>query len=360
MDREELKTMLGEFKNEVISSVKEYTKEEIEKLLIKSKMKNIEDNMSEGEKKDIGKFFKAIITNDPIAAKALSEGTDTAGGYLVPEEFKNTVLDIAGDFGYVRKYATTLPMKRDTLSLPKLTSKPSVTWVGEGASISTGEPTFGKFTLTAKKAGLIVPVTSELLEDSAVEITNILSKIFGEAIAEAEDVQGFVGDGTVFTGILNETGTNVVTMPSTKTSFNDITTDDLLNLIGAVPSKIEKNSVFIMHRTILTKIKTLKDGNGNYIFDPTSKTIWGYPVITVDAMPALADTAVDKAFVIFGDINYLYLGDKRQISVKLADQASIGTTNLFEQDMLALKVTERVALGVAMPNAFAILKTAAS
>ena len=46
--------------------------------------------------------------------------------------------------------------------------------------------------------------------------------------------------------------------------------------------------------------------------------------------------------------------------VALADQATVGTNNLFEKDMIAIKATERVAITVAMPEAFAVLKTAAS
>ena len=362
MEREMLKEALGEFKNEIIDEVKTYTREEVKKMIQEQKIGKVDaaPELDAETKKDVREFFKALVGRDYVALKALSEGTDSAGGYLVPEEFSAKVIDIAGQYGYVRRFGTVVPMRRDTLTIPKFSSKPAVQWVGEGGTIPAGQPSFDQVQLTAKKAALIVPVTTELFEDSGVDVANLLSKLFGEAVAKAEDEQGFTGNGTVFTGILHADGVNTVTMDAGETSFSDVSADDLINLIAAVPSSAADKGMFVMHRTILAKVKTLKDGNGSYLFDPKDRTIWGYPVITSDVMPALGDSAADTPFIIFGDLSYLYLGDRKKISVALADQATVGSDNLFEKDMLALRVIERVAIAVAMPEAFAILKTAAS
>jgi len=338
--------VLGSFKEDVATLVDKKITERFDKEEI-GRIKQMLP-LSKGEQKDIATFFKALIQRDFITVKALSEGTDNAGGYLVPEEFRAGVLDIMNDVGYTRKYGTVIRMNRDVLN------------IAEGNQISTGQPTFGQVQLTAKKAGVIVPVTTELFEDSAEDINAILFKYFAEAFATAEDNQAFQGDGTVFTGILAVSGTNAVTMGSGETSFANISADDLMDLIAAVPSRVAANGKFIMHRTVFALIKKLTDGSGNYLFDPADKTIWGYPVITADEMPSTSDDAADTAFVIFGDPSYLYLGDRRQMTVALADQATVGSDNLFEKDMIAVRATERVAISVAMPNAFAILKTAAS
>ena len=356
--KDELKDVLGSFKEDVATLIDKKITERFDKEEI-GRIKQMLP-LSKGEQKDIATFFKALIQRDFITAKALSEGTDSAGGYLVPEEFRAGVIDIMNDVGYTRKYGTVIRMNRDVLNIPKTTAKPSVSWVAEGNQISTGQPTFGQVQLTAKKAGVIVPVTTELFEDSAEDINAILFKYFAEAFATAEDNQAFQGDGTVFTGILAVSGTNAVTMGSGETSFANISADDLMDLIAAVPSRVAANGKFIMHRTVFALIKKLTDGSGNYLFDPADKTIWGYPVITADEMPSTSDDAADTAFVIFGDPSYLYLGDRRQMTIALADQATVGSDNLFEKEMIAVRATERVAISVAMPNAFAILKTAAS
>jgi len=356
----EVRTALKEFfENEGAAIIKKITQKELERVIKEAADVKVPEYTSD-VKKDANEFFRALIDRDSVALKALSEGVDSAGGYFVPEEFLATVLDIAKDVGYVRKYGTVIKMSSDTLNIPKLASKPSAVWVSEGQAISTGQPVIGQVKLVAKETGLIVPVTRQLIMDSKVDVQQLIAKIIAEAIAEAEDTQGFTGDGTVFTGVLNDTNVNVVTMPETKIGFSDITADDLINLISAVPSKVADKGAFVMHRSILATIKTLKDGNGAYLFNPVDKTIWGYPVYTSDVMPALADSAADTKFIIFGDLSYLYLGDREQISVAVADQATVGGTNLYEANMLAIRVIERVGLAVAMPSAFAVLKTAAA
>lgn len=342
-----------------------------------------DDDMKKAEKdaqdKDIGKikkappvvkkhtdetrvkeFFTAMLDRDYIALKDLSEGTDKYGGYLVPEEFRNQVLQIMGDGGVARREGTLINMSRDTLNIPKLTTKPSVNWVSESSQISTGDPEFGQVALTAKKAALIVPTSTELFEDSAVNIQPILSGMFAEKLAEAEDYQAFAGDGTVFTGILNDGDVNTVTMGSGDTSFDNVALNDIFNLMASVKQSVARNGKFFMDRTIWSVIKNLTDTNGNYVFNPTDQTLLGYPVVFADDMNAYSDDGISTVMMGFGDMSNIYIGDRRQMSVALADQATVGSTNLYEKDMLALRVTERVAIAIALSGAFGLLKTAAA
>lgn len=311
-------------------------------------------------KKDVGRLFRAIVERDYVGAKALAEGTDSYGGYLVPEEFYNYVLMLTEQYGVARQYGTVINMSRDTMNIPKVSAKPSVSWYGEAEAISEGQPTFGQVQLVAKKAGLIVPVTTELFEDSAVDLNNILGRIFAEKLAYAIDYQAFRGDGTVFTGIYEDSSINTVSMGSGDTAFTNVAKNDLLNLVASVPASVAQNGKFFMHRTIWALVQAMTDGSGNYIFNPETKSIFGYPVVVTDVMPSSSDTAVSTGFIGFGDLSYLYVGNRRQMSIALADQATVGSTNLYEKDMLALRVTERVAVAVAMSNAFGLLKTAAS
>jgi len=98
----------------------EISKEELKDVLGSFKEEKQMLPLSKGEQKDIATFFKALIQRDFITVKALSEGTDNAGGYLVPEEFRAGVLDIMNDVGYTRKYGTVIRMNRDVLNIPNL------------------------------------------------------------------------------------------------------------------------------------------------------------------------------------------------------------------------------------------------
>jgi HK97 family phage major capsid protein len=77
-------------------------------------------------------------------------------------------------------------------------------------------------------------------------------------------------------------------------------------------------------------------------------------------MNSISDTAISTVFMGFGDLRNIYIGDRRRIAVALADQATVGSTNTFEEDMLAMRVTERIGMAIALPQAFAVLKTASA
>ena len=358
---EELNKRLNELKEaekaraEAEKIAKEQEKKEIGAM--KKAPAVIEKHTDETRVKD---YFMAMLNKDYAGLKDLSEGTDKYGGYLVPNEFRNQILQIMGDGGVARREGTVINMSGDTLNIPRLDTKTAVSWTAESGTISSGTPEFGTVTLTAKKAALIVPVTSELFEDSAVNLQQILAGMFAEKIAEAEDTQAFTGDGTVFTGILEESDINTVTMGSGDTTFAKVALDDLFNLIAAVKQSVARNGKFFMHRTIWSTVKNMTDTNGNYVFNPTDQTLLGYPVVFSDDMNSISDTAISTVFMGFGDMRNIYIGDRRKISIALADQATVGTTNLYEEDMLALRVTERIGMAIALPQAFAVLKTASA
>jgi len=92
-----------------------------------------------------------------------------------------------------------------------------------------------------------------------------------------------------------------------------------------------------------------------------------YPIELSDALPGKTLAGNSKPFVIFGNLKLAAIfGDKQQIRAKLLDQATItdgdGTTtiNLAEEDMIALRLEERVGYVLALPTAIVVLKTGAA
>ncbi len=78
-------------------------------------------------------FFKALMYSkaDPqsqMVLRALVEGTDSEGGYLVPEELRTEVFRILPDMAVMRRIARVLPMSTDTLKLNSLTARPVAYW----------------------------------------------------------------------------------------------------------------------------------------------------------------------------------------------------------------------------------------
>jgi len=311
--------------------------------------------------KNFIELAKAVWMGDVMQAKQMSESVDADGGYLVPEEFRASIIRLVETFGLARKLGTIIPMSRDELKIPAVVSGVRAYWVGEGQTIPETKPQFGQVNLVAKKLGAIVPVTSELLEDASISIANLLASLFAEAMAEEEDRVAFTGNtsaGDPFSGVLYTSGVNVVTMESGKTNFTDLTADHLLDLTSAVPSSAANKGVFLMNRTVFNVVRKLKDNNGNYIWSPPSAkepgTIWGYPYHLSDVMPGVSESGANKPFVAFGDFRHLYIGDRKQLSLAQSQHVR------FYEDQTVLRAIERVAFAVGIPRAFAVLYTASS
>lgn len=380
LDVEAVKALVSKSVDEVLASKVDKISSEIVSKFTKGaadqRKKAIETAVVEkDEKKDDATrtFMKALLNGDIAAAKALNTSTtgtspdDAKAGLLIPTELQNEVLRIAEkQFGLARRDFRYLPFSGpgNTRTIPALGTSVSVFWTLEGAKKKSTQPKFAIVTQTLKKLAAIVPMTEEILEDSLINLTQLIAELFAEAIAKEEDLQFFAGVGSPWTGILNNANVNKVLQASG--DVNQITADDLLDMQDATPSGAINGAKYYMHRTVFSKVRKLKDDTGNYIYQAPSGgqpgTIWDMPYELTDAMPAAADVAEDDPYVIFGNLKLAAIfGDKQQMRVKLLDQATITDTddstdlNLAEQDMVALRIVERVGYVLALPKAVTVL-----
>jgi HK97 family phage major capsid protein len=105
----------------------------------------------------------------PAGAAALSEGVNSAGGILVPEEMQNEIIVLRNDYGLARRGLKVVPMGRDTITTPKLVSGLTMYFTGEGVAPTQSQPVWTNVRLTAKKASVLSIYSSELDEDAVVQ-----------------------------------------------------------------------------------------------------------------------------------------------------------------------------------------------
>jgi HK97 family phage major capsid protein len=293
--------------------------------------------------------------------KTNTEGTNSQGGYLVPEEFQWDLIKLAREKSLLMSKVRTIQMSSAELSLPKEGNLVSVSIVGETSSITASTPTFGQVKLKAVKlAGLTEAISNELMADTAVDISSILIEQFMYAFALKIEDLILNGDGAgtpVFIGLLPTVSTNVVTMGSGKTSFTDANADYLSSMIDPLADADAENANWIFNRKLMTTFRTLKTTQGAYIWaQPAGKvpaTIWDYPIIKSVKMPST--DAVSTKFLLFGNLLNYYLGIR-----KGTFSLDVDPYNGFANDTVRFRVTMRVAGNVANEKAFSVLKTAAS
>lgn len=309
-------------------------------------------------------WFKAVINpahRKDVAPPLMVEGTEADGGFTVPDEFKPSLIRLVETYGLVAKYGTVISMRSNRLILPRLTSGVTVYWVGENKTITKSKAQGLKVILTAKKLAALVPLTDELLEDAALDIANLLINLIAEAMAKEEDrvsLAGSVAAGDPFNGVLFEVGVNEVVMAAGKTSFGDVTIDNLIDMEAKLTGAALVGATYFIHNTVLAKIKQLKDDEGRYIWTAPRAgqpgELNGYPYMVTDVMPGMAATGVSKTFLAFGNLRHIYKGDRKDLAFKIADHDG------FADGVQYLRGINREALTVAIPEAFCRLKTAAA
>lgn len=136
--------------------------------------------------------------------KALSEGTDSGGGFLVPEQWAAGIEQTALEDVIVRPRARKMPMTTDTLNYPTVVDTAHSSsvhggviayWTEEAGTKSATQPTFGQIKLIAKKLIGFTYASDELLEDSAIALEALLIKLFGDAVGWYEEEAFWQGSG---------------------------------------------------------------------------------------------------------------------------------------------------------------------
>lgn len=299
----------------------------------------------------------------------LSEGSsgNTGGGYLVPTEFSSQVIRMMNDASPIMQIANILPMSSWKRQIPKQLTNLQVGWVAENGVKGISNPTFGQLEQTAKVLATVIKCTDELIRDSAINLTDFLSELVAEAMAlEIERVALLGGSNDPFTGVFNSSGVNQVTMAGNNVSF-----DDIANLIFSLSEANSKDGVIVLSRAGLNKLMKLKDSNGNYIWAPPSMgnpaTIWNTPYVVSSQIPNTvtdngALTGGSGTIAFFGRFNKnLIISPREEMTVKVSqDAASWNTTNsalesAFMTDQTWLRFTQALSVDVTFGSAFSYL-----
>tara|TARA_R100001510_G_scaffold57512_1_gene65893 strand:+ start:1075 stop:2496 length:1422 start_codon:yes stop_codon:yes gene_type:complete len=296
-----------------------------------------------------------------IEVKAHTEGVNSAGGFLVPEEFENELISLREQFGVFRKHARVRPMGSDTLRVPRRSATLSANFVGEATAGTESTMTFESVLLVAKKAMVLTTVSSELNEDAFVNLADDVAGEIAYALAKKEDECGFTGDGSsTFGGIqgvvptleAGADGKQFSTTAAGRTNASGLTIAEIYEMMALLPAYADTNrAAFYMHKSTYhagfeRQFATAGGATGEeraagYRNRPE---FLGYPVIFTQTMTNAAQTVTaDGVVALFGDLSLAAsFGDRRQTEIQISDSA----LNAFEQDELAIRGTERFDINV--------------
>ena len=252
-------------------------------------------------------------------------------------------------------------MRYDTVNIPAAgATDQSAIWTNEAAQILQTDPNFRQLVLTINKLAALPKMTNELLADANVEVINYLAMLISEAFAKEEDNQGFNGTGSPFVGVLSATG--VPTSPhASGTGIICLSYADLVQATGNLYTNALANAKFYFHRSVVAHLRSRIATTGQPILTPSQSDIGGFPFEITEILPSTAHASAQTdafAYAVFGDLRRgLAMGERGSMTMKLLEEGTVGGDNLGEKDMVALRVIERVALGVLLPSAFTRMVT---
>lgn len=315
---------------------------------------NMSGEMKKGKGSDAYRdaFWKAMRNkNSYDVHNALQIGTDSEGGYLVPDEFERTLIESLEEENVFRSIAKVITTSSGDRKIPVVATKGTAFWVDEEGAIPESDDAFGQVSIGAYKLATMIKVSEELLNDNVFNLEAYIAKEFGRRIGAKEEEAFFNGDGTGKpTGIFNATGG--AQLGITAASATAITIDEVMDLFYSLKSPYRKNAIFVMNDATVKAIRKLKDGSGQYIWQPSIQagapdTILNRPVKTSAYVPTIASGAKSIAF---GDFGYYWVADRQGRSFQRLNELFAAT------GQVGFRATQRVDGKLILPEAIKVLQ----
>ena len=270
------------------------------------------------ETKSDADVLRAMVSGEQRAAdfRDLTVGTATAGGNTVPTSFYGQLVEHLIENSAIRQTNVTVLTTDggEDLQVPKSTAKSTAGIIGEGSTVTESDPTFGQVTLGAYKYGFSIQISTELEQDTGIDLVGFLASQAGAALGNGSGAHFITGTGTnqpqgvVGASTLGKAGAAAVS--------GAFTADDLIDLYFSVIAPYRRQGTWMMSDGGMKTARKLKDTNdGQYLWAPgltagEQNTLLGRPVVSD---PNIEDPAVDEKSVLFGDMSKYFIRDVRGV-----------------------------------------------
>ena len=304
------------------------------------------------------------INMDGLQRRALSEVSNAQGGYLVPIEFSDTIIELIEQFGMFRANTNVVPMTSDLLTIPRYHQMTTAYWQQENAAITESTShTLNQIQLTAQTLAVFMLWSNQLGEDAFINLGDYFAGLAAKNLAYKEDAAAFLGDGTstygnvvglktAFNNVAGNPGIYTATSGSA-TNWGAITKADVagwigkLRVYGGATNKIYCSSAFyanVLLNLMLSgggnTFQTIQSGVGDTM-SQYKRTFMGYEVVVTEVLPFTASSADTVAY--FGDLSLAsMLGERRQTTVATSREAG----NAFQNNQTAMRIDERIAINI--------------
>ena len=314
-----------------------------------------------------GMFLRALVCKDEERTQArefcasngidvrmvMTEGVNTAGGFLVPNPMEMAIIVLQEQYGVFRQKALNYPMSSDSDSGPSLTGGLTVYFPDETTDITLSDVTLGQEKLQAGPMATLTSISRSLSEDSIIAVTDLLASQIALAFATTEDQQGFNGTGAAATyggkvGIITalQAG-SIYTAATGNTAFSTMDDLDFTRMIAKLASFPGINPEWYIHKSgwadSMGRLAAAAGGNTKMDLEGDFRPLYhGYPVNFVNVMNSTLTAQTSTAgLCYFGDLRMgALLGTRTGLSV------AVDESLYFASNRIAVRGWQRNAVNI--------------
>ena len=286
---------------------------------------------------------------------ALQVGELTEGGYTVPDEFEHQLIEALQEENIMRGLVHVISTASGDRKIPLVTNYGNASWIEEEQQIPESDVGFGQITLGAHKLATAIRISQELLNDSAFDLASFIAHEFQRRAGAAEEEAIISGDGSHKPiGLLHDTlGAEVGVTTASATA---ITADEMIDLQHSLKSGYRRKAAFIMNDAAIKAIRKLKDGQGQYLWQPSIRE--GVPDMILNTKVYMSNymplVEAGKKVILYGDYSYYWLADRTGRTLQRLNELYAMT------DQVGFKLTERLDGRLILPEAVKVMQMKAA
>lgn len=295
----------------------------------------------------------------PDEARALAIGSDPDGGYWVVPDVAAMINAVIFESSPIRELASVMDIGSKSVTMVIDFDEASSGWLGETEAPSTTDsPQIKQKEIIAHTGYAMPKATSEMLDDANIDVDAWLARKVGEKLARQESTAFVLGTGVGQPrGFMTYTAGTSYGQVEQVASLDsaDVTFDGLISVQNALKEAYQRNAVWLFKRSSFANIRKLKDGVGQYLWQPNSRvgepaSLLGAPTRAADDIAAIAGSALSG---MYGDLRAAY---------QIVDRFGIRIIrdNLTNKPFILFFTTKRVGGDLVNFEAIKILKIAAS
>lgn len=284
---------------------------------------------------------KVGAANDPTVSAEMRMDTGSQGGFMVPEQFRSTILRVEPGASLIRSRANVIPAGSPpdaAITIPALDQggdAPAnmfggveVTWIAEGVEKPETDARLKEIRLEPHEVAGTITVTDKLLRNWQAA-GSFLETLLRGAVNQSEDFAFITGNGIGKPlGFLNSGARAVVE----RTTAGTVVYLDLVAMVAKILMR-GGSPVWTMSQGVMPKLFTLQDPDGRYIFVPNAAnglgpTLLGYPIVWNNRVPVLGEEG-DVSLI---DASYYLIKDGSGPFVAASEHV------LFKQNKTVIKI----------------------